>query len=244
MALRLAEIIFNDSNSQTNKDLTDFLKRNLEAIITKGNLKLKLTIAGVKDHANLRQRGIKPLPALLIGNDRPVCTVPNIIERLRSVVKSSRKTAAPKSEEEVLGDYFSKTLGNIKQNDEGRIVLPDDGDDEVNNDDLVGKLHQEMARRGHATMEVDPTQGKSKKKQQADRQPPPKPRRDVERDFDEEDMRPQIMQTPGHMPRHDNVGDSGDPMAALNKISGKGGGDAALDDQMMTALLAKMSDGE
>lgn len=251
MALKLAEIFFNDSNSQANKDLTDFLKRNIEAIVTKGHLKLKCTIAGVKDHAELRQRGIKPLPAMVVAGSQPITTVPRIIEQLRNIVKASRKAVATKSEEEVLSDYFSKTLGPIRQNDEGRIIVPDEPEELDNGDQLINDLHREMARRGQATIEVDPTQGgnggnggNGKKKKHADRQPPPKPARDVERDNDEEDRAPPIMQFPGHMPRHDNI-DAGDPLQALHKVSNNkagAGGDAAVDDQLMSILLAKMSD--
>lgn len=251
MAFRVAEIYFNDSNSQVNKDLTEFLKRRIELINTRGHIKVKCIIAGVKDHAQLRQRGLKPLPAMIIsGSNQPVTTVPKIIEVLSNIVKSSRKVAAPKNEDEVLSDYFSKTLGPIRQNDEGRIVVPDEPEEMDNGDNLVDAFHRELTRRGQNNIEVDPTQGqtgKKPKKNQADRRPPPKPSRNVERDNDEEDRAPPVVQYPGHMPRHDNVAtdDAGDPLRALNRLNGNrqsAGGEAGMDDQMMSILLAKMSD--
>ena len=112
MVVRVAELIFNDTPSKYNKDLTDFLDRNIDTIIIKGQIKFNFKIAKASELTALRDSGIKRLPAMMLDG-KPYIGVPTIVAELRKRVKTSKSTAAPKSEEEVLDEYYKKTLGDI-----------------------------------------------------------------------------------------------------------------------------------
>lgn len=234
MSLTLAELIFNDNASKFNKDLTDFLKRNIATIISKGLIRIKFTIAGPAELNKLRKRGIKRLPHMILDT-KHYTGVPLIIEELSKRVKKSKSDAPPITEEEVLANYYTKEL-NIKKDSEGKFIPLNEDDEEPEdfNKLITSSLDKEANRRGL----------KEKKPQ------PAKPSRDVDNDDDANNRRAPSIQTarPGQRPtmRHDNINlgetDPGDPARALAKISRTGGGgENARDNEMMEQLLAKMS---
>jgi hypothetical protein len=123
MPLTLAEIIFNNKASSINKDLIDFLENNLQRIIVKGQIKFKFTIVQQNDLKLLEKRGIYKLPTM-IYEERNIVSVDNIIDTLNQIVKTSKKTSASKSDEEIVQDYLNDSL-DIKRGSGGKIMTDD-----------------------------------------------------------------------------------------------------------------------
>jgi hypothetical protein len=236
MSFRVANIILNDSPSKNNRDLTDFLKRNMEFIIKKARLTFNFQIIQPSDIASLRERGIKKLPALVINNQQ-IIGVPEIINTLMNIVKNSNKPAIPKNEEEVLRDYQMNALGNVKKDADGKIVIDEDDEDE--RDDFQGKLQAELERR----------KNKESKNTSLDKKQTPKSvDRTAIRDGDTEDMRhptitskPRVGNTTANKreSREDNV-DMSDAFESLKRISKGASGEDKQDDDMVASLLARM----
>lgn len=140
-----AEIIFKNSASRFNRDLTDFLERNLKTIIIKAQIKFHFKTAGTDtDISQLRARGITRLPCMIIQKQHFVNPT-NIIEELGRRIRTSRAPAKKKSDDEQLDDYFREALGNITQGVDGKLKVPDDREDE--GPDLGGMAAREMTRR-------------------------------------------------------------------------------------------------
>jgi hypothetical protein len=237
MVLRTVELIFNDSPSKKAKDLTDFLRRSMEKIIMKGQIKFRFKIVATTELNAMRKRGINGYPAMVIvgSKERPIIDTPNIINDLIQRVKRSKNTAAPKSEDEVIDSYLKNEVFKGTASDaDGKLKVSDD-QEPTGGLDLGSLLNSEMERRsklGHK-MEVDGVPAKPARQGQ------------VDRDNDFEDRGPNITQAPGQRPRQDNVqGDAGDPMAIFNRRRPPESGDGAEDDKMMHALLQRIgSDG-
>ena len=244
MVLQAASIVFNDSASQFNKDLTDFLRRNLETAIRKGGLTFHFKIAKAADLAGLRQMGVKRLPAMIISG-KPYVGVPDIIAEIRARVKNSRFEAAEKTEDEIVRDYQIQALGHITKDAEGRLQVHD----EPERDDsqyMMAKFNREIQRRGAAAghaADNDDLDGPPQRMQR----PPPQPSRDVDRDMEEDDepRRPAGRQAyaPARPPaRPDNLDNPnmGDAFESLQRIGRNATAEDAKDDEMMGALLARM----
>ena len=238
MPLQTAEIIFNDSSAKSYKDLVDFLKRNLESIILKGQLKFRFKIIQTGELDSMRKKGVTSYPALVLigGNQKPYMGTPTIIELLRQRVKRSKTMATPKSEEEVLDSYFKGEM-HAKKGDDGKLIVPDD-QEPSGQLDLTAALNREVDRR---TNELSQFTGFKTD------QVPSKPARSntVDRDNDFEDRG--MTQTHGQRPRQDNVqqkNEAGDPMAVFNNRRPAENGDAAEDDKLMQALLQRMGGGD
>ena len=146
MVLQSASIVFNDTASQFNKDLTDFLNRHLENAIRRGGIKFQFTIAKPADLADLRQKGIKRLPAMIINNQYYI-SVPNIIKEIRSRIKNSNNVVPEKSEDELIREYQMSALGNITKDADGKLQIHDDQEHDDNNS-LMADFNREIARRG------------------------------------------------------------------------------------------------
>ncbi len=152
MAQQVVTIIFNDSASQFNKDLTDYLNRNLSLAIKKGGLLFHFKIAKPKDLSDLRNKGIKRLPAMII-NESYYIGVPDIVKEINFRIKSSTSEVAPKTEEEMIRSFQLNILGNPKINNDKdkKFVFDNDKDDDDKDDDtkeLTAKLNNEVKRRG------------------------------------------------------------------------------------------------
>ncbi len=245
MVLQSASIVFNDSASQFNKDLTDFLNRNLETAIRKGGITFQFKIAKPADLAGLRQMGVKRLPAMLINN-KPFVGVPDIIAEIRARVKNSRQTAPEKSEDEVIRDYQMQALGNVTTDKDGKFQIHDEPEKD-DKEDLMAAFNREIQRRGatagHNNREDDD-------EQPVMRRPPPKqPSRTTERDMGNDDDEDEMMahQQPRRpparpQPRADNIDNPSmtDAFESLKAIGRNATGEDMQDDQMMAALLDRM----
>jgi hypothetical protein len=237
MAVQVAELIFNDAPSKHNKELTDFLKRNIRPIVMKGQLRFRFKIAQTKDLRGLRKRGINRLPAMLL-KDKPFIGVQTIVQELHNRVKNSSNAAAPKSEEEVLQDYFANELGG-KIGDDGKHIVPDDDEygDEDGGQDRMGRMSAEMERRNLSTKGLDPDDKPQSSRNKASRQAPAKPSNKFSMDDDYTDKAP--PSTPAKLPpRGDNL-EAGDAIGALGRM--RPARDPR-DDEMMRQLLEKMGD--
>ena len=144
MTLHIAELLFNDSSSKHNKNLTDFLERNLQTIIVNGNMRFQFTITKAKDLRKLRDSGITRLPAMVIKQQHYI-GVPTIIQELHNMIKNNKQIAAPKSEDEVLQEYFSNAL-ETKLDENGKHVVPDDEEIDESNA-RMSRLNKEVERR-------------------------------------------------------------------------------------------------
>lgn len=256
MVLQAASIVFNDSASQFNKDLTDFLKRNLETAIRKGGLSFQFKIAKPADLAGLRQMGVKRLPAMLINN-KPFVGVPDIIAEIRVRVKNSRNVAPEKSEDEIVREFQMAALGNITKDVKGRLQVHDEPENDES-ESLMAAFNREIQRRGTTAghggggdNDDDDPQPRMR------RPPPPQPSRTTDRDMggdddDDDDDQPRRRQQrhrvppPRQQPRADNLDNPtmADAFESLRAIGRNATKEDAQDDQMMAALLDRMGGGD
>jgi len=245
--MQVAKIIFNDTASQFNKDLTDFLRRNLETAIRRGQMTFHFKIAKTSDIAELRNMGIKRLPAMLINN-RHFIGVPDIIGEIRNRVKNSKAEAPTKTDEEVIREFQIASLGNVTKDEEGHFKIVDDPEADEN-EDMMAKYNREIERRNLTGFGEAParrgrntTQGRNtapsrntvyEHDDSDDDEPKPRKQRSAQRSTQRQQAQPA---------RLDNVDIEGmeEPMESLKNISRNSRGDDARDDQMMAALLAKM----
>ncbi len=216
MVVSQTELVFNDTPSKHNRDLTNYLKRHMENIIRKGNIKFLFKIAKTSDLQSLRERGIKRLPVLLPKGRKPVVGVPDIIHYLQTLVKSSKKIAAPKSDDEVLNNYMMQHINDgVTKDTEGKFVTPNDENVEAaSGSKLLEAYNSEMDRRGDG-------------KKKADRSNPPPVDRSAIRDDDTHEY---------PLRRQQNIEAAGDPM---NFLSGDGNN---VDDDMLDKLISRMNE--
>lgn len=223
MVVQTAELFFNDTPSRYNKDLTDFLERNIRTIITKGQIQFRFKIMKSKDINSLRAKGIRRLPAMILRS-KPFIGVPIIVEELRKSVKRSKTVAAPRSDEEMVRDYMYETLGNIQHDADGKHIIPkEEMDDEA---DLGGLYQAEMQRRNGGNDSRDT------------RRAPPKPDRQAIQDNDYDEQPRQQHQPP---PRMNNVdqNEPGSATAALNNLT-RSNGKHNQDDEMLRTLMDRI----
>lgn len=242
MVLQSASIVFNDSASQFNKDLTDFLKRNTETAIRKGGLTFHYKIAKPSDLAGLRRKGVKRLPAMMIGKNYYI-GVPDIIGEIRKRVRNSNHEEPIKTEDEIVREYQMNALGNVKKDADGKFVINDEPEKD-DNESLMAAFNRELQRRGAAA-----GHGGNDDEEDARRVRPQKPARNVEHDddYEEEEERPRPRRQPQRpLQRADNLENPGmaDAMESLNRIRRHATGDDAQDDAMMEALLGRMGGGD
>jgi len=143
MVIKTAEIIFNNNQSKFNKDLIDFLKKNINVIIIRAQIKFRFLIVNPDEFDNLKSRGIARLPAMIFQKKNYV-SVPDIVEELKNQVSNSKASAQPKTEEEVIQDYFKESLGDIKTDSEGKILVNEMDQEDENNEKR--QLENNLAR--------------------------------------------------------------------------------------------------
>ena len=229
--LRVAEVIFNNTPSQFNKDLTDFLKRNIKPIIYRAMIKFKFVVAHEDDLPKLRNNGIKRLPIMIIDG-KQYTSVPLIIDELQKRVRNSKGIAAPKTEDEILADHYKHTLGDIKHDRDGKIDTSSFNDDEEDDSEAMGNKLTEAAmkeaNRRNLKSENNIYKQQPVKYEDTGRQYSAKAS-DTSRQYDRrQNDRPDNVQNK----------DAGDPMRALSNMKSKG--EKSPDDDLMEALLAKM----
>jgi hypothetical protein len=214
MALYNAEIILKDNPSKFNRELTEFIKRNLSKIINKGRIRFSYTIVGQNQLAELRKKGIKGLPAMVI-NGNPIVGVPNIKEILRKRVQTSKKPAKQKTNEEMMNEYFQNAINDTSK---------DDDDENPQNIDYSRRLQQAQEERAASFSSAH--EGKNER--------PPSASRNVELDMGYQQNYDRSDTTVRPNRRPDNVEDAGDPIKTLARMQANGEG------QQEDALLAKM----
>lgn len=246
MVLKYSELFLNDTPSKFNKELLEFIKRNLEVIILKGQIKFKFKIVSTRDLSNLKNRGIKRLPAMIIDN-KSFIGVPDIIFEIRKRVKLSKETAKPKSDDETLNEYFMNTLEH-KVDENGKINIKDDDDnDDDNGQKLASAAIKEAERRKIVKDESKIIQKKSKNEEYTDEL-------DLNLNTDlnfgnnnsrnNKDLRIGNNNMRNNNERNNErpnniLPEAGDPITTLEKMQQKGNSDS-VDDQLLSALLAKM----
>jgi hypothetical protein len=233
MSLTAVELIFNDSPSKFNKELTDFLRKNLEKIVLRGQIKIIFKIVEPGDIEKLRKREITRLPAMNIpGSRTPIMGVPDIVEYFRQKVKNSRNVAPPKTEEEVLSEYMNSEMRASKDSD-GKLITPNDQEDtDQSGSELQSLALKEIERRQKELSDFKGNQISEKNSRGGRSAPPSNPRQDARQEH-----------TPQHHnPRSDNIAAAaGDPMTVLNNM--KKTGDENADDNLMGMLLQRMDTG-
>lgn len=241
MVLQSATIIFNDSSSRLNRDLVDYLKRNLQAVIRKGSLVFQYKIVKPSDFDGLRRMGVKTLPAMIINN-RPYIGVPNIIAEIRRRSKNNPITVQEKTDDETVRDFQMASLGDVKKDADGKFVLPAEQETDESKS-LMDAFQREVQRRGAAAGHVNPDYGETMN--HATRTP-----RNTEQDLDDhpqDNRRNTAYNTnPAPMYRPDNIDNPqmADALASLNAIGRNATDQDRQDDTMMAALLARMGGGD
>lgn len=226
MVLDMAEVIFNNSSSQHNRDLYNFFERNQGNLVNRTHIGFRFKVVQKNEISSLRKRGISKLPAMVLAN-KVIIGVPDIISDLRRRAKRSKGNAAKKTDEETLQDYFKAELGDVKHDAEGRFVLPREQEpsDRV---DLSSLANAEVERRAGA----NPINNRAR--------PPPSLNRETHGGASY--TRPTVTARPNRtQSRNDNLDlddDPGDPMKALDDLKRMGQG--SKDDMMMRQLLEKM----
>jgi hypothetical protein len=219
MGIRVVDLVLSDTASQKNKELTEYIERNLDKIINKAQIKFKFICAKPTDLPNLRSQGIKGLPAL-VDNKAHYIGVSNIIDQLRKLVKTSKTTATPKSEEEVLTEFFNKEL-NIKFDQEGKHVATNDDDDDEAKIDYQAKVAREQSRR------------KIGSNQNPYQDPPEEQRRPSNTLFDDHPPQRRGGGPPQQQPRADNV--QQDPVEVVKRMS-----TGTQDDELLEMMIGKI----
>lgn len=233
------KMVFNDSASQFNKDLTDFLKRNLETAIKRGHMSFEWVIAKPSDLAQLRKLGVKKLPAMII-NDVPTVSVPAIIEEIRRRIKNCKQEVSEKSDDEIVREFMIDSLGKITKDANGQLQPEKDEQEENLGETLKRKADEAYARRQQAT------EGGNRGA----------PARNTQQEHDDEDYQPRQRQrdppqqramqqraTPQAGPRQDNIDDTGvEGAKKLVRASRDTGEGADQDNAMMMALLDRLGE--
>jgi hypothetical protein len=232
-----AEVIFNDTPSRRNKDLTNFLRDNLEQIILKAQLKFQFRIVRSRDHSDIRQRGIKKLPAMVIkGQCIEGC--PDIIAQIRHMIKNSKSIAKPKTTEEILDDHYREALGGFRRDSDGKFVIEDQ--EEVydsNNTNLVAKAAEEAEKRGLAY-------GQKSSNKSADRlrrEQPARPSRNIERDLGHYE---EIDAGPRHNNLSQNLSMEENPLESLARVRQRANPQQQRDDDLMHSLISRIGSGD
>ena len=218
MPIQTAELYVKDRASRPNKDLLDYLHRNLRPIILRGQIKFKFNILTKEDKSRMLEKGLKKFPAMILNNQK-IIGVSEIITVLRKQVQQSNSMVKPKSEEEVLSEYYENAFNDVKFDSEGKHVLPEEGEDVDDfKNSLQQRLQEELQRREEAT-------GKKNQRGYTHREIPSGPDRSA------------IRSNLDDQPRNNNTNDYTDPMTIANNISS-----GSRDDELFKNMLTNMSD--
>ena len=150
MALRTAKIfVLNRANKQ-NKELLDFINKNINDIILKGCIKFDFRKIDIDDVDNYSQRGIREFPSMQI--DGRIISKPNIIiQELIAHMRANKIVAPPKTDEEVVNDYLREEVtAGVAKDSKGKYIQPKEEEDEQSkiNSEIRSKMIEEEKRRG------------------------------------------------------------------------------------------------
>lgn len=221
-------IIFNNSPSKFNKDLIDFLQRNLPKANVKGNMHFTFQIAKPNDLVALRNKGVKKLPVMFIASST-IVGVSDIIDEIRNRIKNTKNEAKIKSDDELIHDHQMNSMfdGAIRSTD-GKMTFKDDNDapDDDFARDLAANGQKEMNRRGITKQDTN---------DHNQRVHQPMRRDNVTQDYDEP-----IRRNSHNNQRNNNLTDNNDMSDVFQSIQNTkvAGKEAAQDDAMMAALFA------
>lgn len=110
--MRNIVVYFNDSpqSSKHNKKTTDFLDKNMELLIRKGNIRFTFNIIQQQDLDNLKKNGVKELPAICIDK-KYISSSGDIINTLSNLVQSSKIVLPKKTLAEDVGEFLNNAIG-------------------------------------------------------------------------------------------------------------------------------------
>lgn len=236
MPLAFADLYVKDKNSQVNRELSTFLKRNLQAIIMKGGIAFRYHIVKPEDIQSLLQRKISRLPAMEF-NGQSYITVPEIIDFLQKRVSTNKAPPAPKSETEIVDDWTMSILtDNVKKGKDGKLVVKAEPDDEDNIKAELSKRTQELLRKrsakdgGQEPTDIDEETGHTRTRAMP-------PNKTLIRDDTAAYHNP-IQQMEPRTMRNNNIDDN--PISILMNHDGKSG-ENIRDDQMLANMLENMT---
>jgi len=152
MTYRIIKILFNGINGKKNinhnKKLIEYLGKNLQKIIKKGNIKFDFVIVDKSMLNELKSMNITKLPAaILLDEDTHVTDVPNIIELIEKLVKKNKNPVPDKNEEEIIADYHNKEIfGGVSYTDKNIHQLPS-ADDPDSSDQLMSNYNKAVEER-------------------------------------------------------------------------------------------------
>ena len=146
------QIVFNENADEINKELTDYLDKNLDEIIYKANVYFKFIIATEKDKLKLKKDGITKLPAIISFDMKPVVGLQNVYKYIKYAMQHKIKPEI-KTEDEILQDFMSKEIqdgvSRVKEGNKKKVVIKEeDEDDEFSNDNINRKIQTEQKKRG------------------------------------------------------------------------------------------------
>lgn len=233
MSLQIASIVFNDSASQFNKDLTEYLQRNLDAAIRRGGLMFQFKIAKPADLSELRATGIKRLPAMII-NETPYIGVPEIIKEINLRIRAARAEIPEKTDDEVVRDFQTQILGKPIKDAGGNIKYEDDDEEDNPQKEaaqLLNSYSREVSRRGGTNININ-NKGAQKE------YPNPNQSRNQVNEYDNE----QHVDPPAQTGRTNNLTFNEDIQGSIKRAGQVHNGEPndAQDDAMMAAMMDRL----
>jgi len=150
MSTRRIKVLFKDTSSRHNKELTDFLKRNLKDIIMRGCISFEFVVVRPDDVKKVMREGVNKLPAL-VDNHNVVVGTPLIVEFLRKAIKNSRTAARVKTSEEQIFDLQRSVVMAGCSKVDGKFQTSEDNDEDGIGKDLIDKTNREAERRRAST---------------------------------------------------------------------------------------------
>lgn len=264
MPILPVRLIFIDKPSKINYQLIQFIKGSIQPIIIKGQISFQFQIIGINDLETLKKEGINNFPALVPQNSEPIYGLSNIVGYLKNKIVTSKTQAVPKSEEEVLQEFFNKEISTGVSKVGNNLVTNDTDDQEENEGEkLRTAALQESSRRGVNTKNApggrgqpnrpgskpgQPNKGSAARAVQNNQAKQETLRTSVQRSmrggFSNDDEETEEFnyskdtKPKAAAPRNDNI-QTPDPMESYNQMpsSQKGNSD---DDKMMKALLQRL----
>jgi len=241
-------IIFYEDDKAKNKELTDYLDKNLKEIITKGKIYFNFIIATENDKDKLDRDGILLLPALLPKNAKPVLGLKNIYKYINYCINNPQPKKA-KSEEEILQEFMDKEIqdgvSKVKDGNKKKLIIKDDENiDEFSNDNINRKIQSEQRKRG-----LGPNDNSSINANMDELYTPNRPNNlsenfsveDDDEDDEDEDENNNSRNNTEIRNRNNNSNSNtkNDPLNVFNNMQSNSG---SQDDDMFKSLLEKLND--
>lgn len=150
----MAELYFINANSRKNKELTDFIERNIDMIVKVGRLMFKPMVVETSQLDRLERQGITTFPAMRITGCPVFQGIDAICNELQRRVSQGKRPAAPKTPEESVSDWMMKEMGAQYDPREKKHILPNDDTEENLGDQLRNKFAAEQQRRAQNMAEA------------------------------------------------------------------------------------------